>query len=106
MPEKTFDVKYSGIFGSGYKYLEEFSTPTGVVKVQFDRETGIAKNVPETIALRLCKSEAFEIVGKDVPTKKEKNLETSVPLSEKSDFEKSYQEATTQRKGGKSKSAS
>ena len=78
---KTYHVKYIGIFGPRYKYVEEFLTPTGKVSVQFDRETGIAKNVPEDIALRLCRSEAFELVGDDVPTKKESKVE-SQPIKE------------------------
>ena len=66
MPEKTYDVKYyEGALGQRYKYYEEFQTADKPVKVIFDRETGIAHGVPEQIAVRLHKSEAFDIIGKD-----------------------------------------
>lgn len=72
MPEKTFDVKYQGTFGKNYRYYEEFVVDGKTVRVTFDRETGIAKNVPEQIALRLARSEAFVTVD-STRTAPEKN---------------------------------
>lgn len=69
MPEKTYDVRYNDSFGEKYRHYEDFDFDGNKFRVEFDRETKIAKNVPEQIALKLSKSEAFAIVdSKSKPT--------------------------------------
>lgn len=65
MPEKIYDVRYNGTFGENYRHYEDFDVAGKKIRVEFDRETKIAKNVPEQVALRLNKSEAFDIINKD-----------------------------------------
>lgn len=62
MPEKTYDVRYNDSFGEKYRHYEDFDFDGRKFRVEFDRETKIAKNVPEQIAFKLSKSEAFAIV--------------------------------------------
>lgn len=68
MPEKTYDVRYNDIFGEKYRHYEDFDFDGRKFRVEFDRETKIAKNVPEQIALKLSKSDAFAIVDSKAKT--------------------------------------